>query len=159
MITDADFVACHNFGFLEKMDVLGVARSGATFLLNSPYGADEVWDKIPREVQEQIVSKQLDFYIVDGHGVAEKAGLGGRINTVLQTCFFYLSGILPRDEAIAAIKKAIEKSYARFGESVLERNYAAVDGAIEAIHKVEIPASAFSDIEMRPVVPPTLPTS
>ena len=157
LITDADFVACHNFGFLEKMDVLGVARFGATFLLNSPYGPDEVWDKIPREVQEQIVSKQLDFYIVDGHGVAEKAGLGGRINTVLQTCFFYLSGILPRDESIAAIKKAIEKSYARFGESVLERNYAAVDGAIEAIHKVEVPASASSQLEMRPVVPPTAP--
>ncbi len=156
-ITEADFVACHQFGFLEKMDVLGKARDGATFLLNSPYGPEEVWDKIPREVQEQIIAKQLDVYIVDGHGVAESAGLGGRINTVLQTCFFALSGILPQDEAIEAIKGAIKKSYARFGESVLERNYAAVDAAIAAMHKLEIPATATSELGLRDVVPGTAP--
>ena len=156
-ITAADFVACHQFGFLEKSDVLGVARDGATFLLNSPYGADEVWDKIPHEVQEQIIAKQLDVYIVDGHGVAESAGLGGRINTVLQTCFFALSGILPRDEAIDAIKGAIKKSYSRFGEAVLERNYAAVDAAIAAMQQVEIPAAPSSELTLREIVPDHAP--
>ena len=157
LISDADFVACHQFGFLEKMDILDVARDGATFLLNSPHGPDEVWDKIPREVQEQIITKQLDVYIVDGHGVAEAAGLGGRINTVLQTCFFALAGILSRDEAIDAIKDAIRKSYARFGEAVLERNYAAVDGAIAAMSKLEIPAEADSELRMRALVPEHAP--
>jgi pyruvate-ferredoxin/flavodoxin oxidoreductase len=157
LVTDADFVACHQFGFLEKMDVLGVAREGATFLLNSPFGPAEVWDKIPREVQEQIIAKQLDVYIVDGHGVAEAAGLGGRINTVLQTCFFALSGILPRNEAIEAIKVAIRKSYGRFGETVLERNFAAVDGAVAAMAKLEVPAAADSELTMRELVPEIAP--
>jgi pyruvate-ferredoxin/flavodoxin oxidoreductase len=158
-ITEADFVACHQFGFLERMGefVLRVAGDGATFLLNSPYGPDEVWDKIPHEVQEQIIAKQLDVYIVDGHGVAEIAGLGGRINTVLQTCFFALSGILPQDEAIAAIKDAIKKSYARFGDAVLERNYAAVDAAIAAMHRLEIPEAASSEIRLRRTVPEYAP--
>jgi pyruvate-ferredoxin/flavodoxin oxidoreductase len=156
-ITEADFVACHQFNFLEKMNILHVARPGATFLLNSPYGPDEVWDRIPREAQEQIIAKQLDVYIVDGHGVAESAGLGGRINTVLQTCFFGLTGILPQDEAIVAIKGAITKSYGRFGEAVLERNYAAVDAALAAMHKLEVPAAASSNVHKRETVPAHAP--
>ena len=157
LISTADFVACHQFGFLEKMDVLGVARPGATFLLNSPFGPDEVWDRMPREVQEEIISKGLDVYVVDGHKVAEEAGLGQRINTVLQTCFFAVSGVLPQDQAIAEIKTAIEKTYGRFGEAVLDRNYAAVDGAIDAMFKLEVPAAATSQITMREAVPAHAP--
>ncbi len=157
LISQADFVACHQFGMLEKMDVLGVARPGATFLLNSPFGPDEVWDRIPREVQDQIIENELEVHVVNGHRVAEEAGLGGRINTVLQTCFFALSGVLPGERAIAEIKSAIEKTYGRFGEAVLERNYAAVDGAIDAMFKLEIPSVSSSSITMRSVVPEHAP--
>ena len=109
----AGFVACHQFGFLQKIDVLDAAKEGGVFLLNSPYPAETVWDEIPREVQEQIIEKKLRFYVIDAAPVAEDAGMGNRINTIMQTCFFALSGVLPRDEAIACIKKAIEKTYAR----------------------------------------------
>jgi len=157
LISSADFVACHQFGFLEKMDVLGVARPGATFLLNSPYGPEEVWDRIPREVQEEIVAKRLDVYVVDGSKVAEEVGLRGRINTVLQTCFFALSGVLPQERAIAEIKSAIEKTYGRFGEAVLDRNFAAVDGALDAMFRLEVPAEATSQIRLRDPVPAHAP--
>ena len=136
-IKNASFVACHQFNFLEKMDVLAVAEQGATFLLNSHYGPTEVWEHLPAAIQRQIIDKGLEFYVVDGGKVAGDAGLAGRINTVLQTCFFALSGILPRDEAIDEIKKAIDKSYGKFGDTVLERNYAAVDGALAALHRVD----------------------
>jgi pyruvate-ferredoxin/flavodoxin oxidoreductase len=138
----ADFVACHQFGFLEKVEILGVAKQGATFLLNAPYARDEVWDQLPRAVQETIIEKELEMYVVDADVVAEEAGLGGRINTVLQTCFFKLSAVIPPDEAIDAIKKAIDKTYGKFGETVLVKNYAAVDGAVAGMFKVDVPDAA-----------------
>ena len=149
LIDKANFVGCHQFVFLEKMGVLDLAADGATFLLNSPFGPDEVWDHIPEEVQRQIIDKHLSFYVVDGYTVARDAGMPGRINTVLQTCFFALSGILPRDQAIAEIKLAIEETYGKFGESVLQKNYAAVDGALDALHVVPVPVEASSVLHMR----------
>ena len=156
-IKSANFVACHQFNFLEKMDVLEKAQQGATFLLNSHYGPEEVWDHIPAGTQQQIISKGLQFYVVDGGKVAGEAGLAGRINTVLQTCFFALSGILPRDEAIDEIKKAIAKSYGKFGDSVLEKNYAAVDGALAALHKVEVPAAVTAKTNGHKLIPDYAP--
>ncbi len=157
LITDADFVACHQFGFLEKIDVLDIAAPGATFLLNSQYGPEEVWDQLPARVQEQIIEKQLRFYVVDGSAVALEAGLGGRINTVLQTCFFALADIIPKDEAIAAIKDSIREAYGKRGEVVLQRNFAAVDAALAALREVKVPATVSSSLEMRLPVPPEAP--
>jgi pyruvate-ferredoxin/flavodoxin oxidoreductase len=157
LIQQATFVACHQFSFLEKMDVLDIAAPGATFLINTPFGADEVWDKLPEEVQKQIISKKLKVYGVDGFKVAGEAGLGGRINTVLQTCFFALANIIPKDEAIEAIKHAIEKSYGKFGEAVLERNYAAVDGALAAMFEIPVPELPSSRVHMKPPVPKAAP--
>src|SRR5262249_49803538 len=111
LISAANFVACHQFNFLEKYDVLDYAAPGAVFLLNAPYGPEEVWDRLPREVQEQILGKHLRFYVIDALGVAKDTGMGGRINTIMQTCFFAVSGVLPRDEAVRQIKKAVEKTY------------------------------------------------
>ncbi len=156
-IQNANFVACHQFNFLEKMDVLAIAQPGATFLLNSHYGPDEVWDHLPAGIQKQIIDKGLGFYVVDGDKVAGEAGLAGRINTVLQTCFFALSGILPRDEAIAEIKEAIAKSYGKFGETVLQRNYAAVDGALAALHEVEVPSRVTAAADGRQLIPDHAP--
>ena len=150
LIESANFVACHQFNFLERMDVLGVAAKGATFLLNSPFGPEEVWATLPREVQDTIIEKELRFYVVDGLRVASEAGMANRINTVMQTCFFALARMLPRDEAIAAIKKAIKKTYGSRGEAVLARNYAAVDGALAALHEVRVPAKATSQTHRRP---------
>ncbi len=157
LISKANFVACHQFTFLEKFDVLEAALPGATFLLNAPYEADEVWDKLPRKVQEEIIAKKLDFYVIDAYKIAKEVGLGGRINTIMQTCFFALSGVLPRDEAIARIKEAIKKTYAKRGEEVVRMNYEAVDQALAHLHKIEVPAEATSTIEMPPVVPPEAP--
>src|SRR3990167_5048189 len=122
---------------MEKLDVLALARPGATFLLNSPYGPDEVWDKLPREAQEQILDKKLKMFVVDALAVAKEAGLAGRINTVTQACFFAISGILPRDEAIEKIKHSIRKTYGKRGESVLNRNFAAVDQSLAALREVQ----------------------
>ncbi len=144
LIREASFVACHQFGFLDRVDVLREAGEGATFLLNSPFEADQVWDELPAEVQRTIIDRKLRFYVVDGARVAREAGLGGRINTVLQTCFFALSGVLPRDEAIDAIKHAIEKSYGKRGDVVLQRNYDAVDASLAALHDVAVPATVTS---------------
>ncbi|MEW6741380.1 MAG: pyruvate:ferredoxin (flavodoxin) oxidoreductase [Planctomycetota bacterium] len=149
LIRKANFVACHQFSFLDRIDMLAVAEDGATFLLNSPYGPNEVWDKLPFEVQDDIIRKKLKFYVVDGLAVARKAGLGGRINTVMQTCFFALANVIPKQEAIDRIKEAIEKTYGTRGESVLNQNYAAVDGAIEALHEVKVPARATSTYHRR----------
>ena len=132
LISRASFVACHQFSFLERMDVLRVAEPGATFLLNSPFGPDEVWDHLPRAAQQQIIEKRLRFYVIDAYRVAKDNGMGGRINTVMQTCFFALSGALPREEAIAAIKHAIAKTYGKRGEAVVQKNYAAVDARLGA---------------------------
>jgi pyruvate-ferredoxin/flavodoxin oxidoreductase len=136
LIDEADFVACHQFQLLARLDVLEHASPGATFLLSSPYGLDS-WRHLPRSVQEQIVSKQLRVYVVDAKRVARDAGLAGRVNTVLQTCFFAISGVLPVDEAIAAIKRAIEKTYGRKGEEMVTRNFAAVDGALAGLQEIE----------------------
>jgi len=152
LVTSANFVGCHQFGFVEQFDVLGAAEKGAIFLLNSPYPAEETWDHLPRRVQEQIIEKELDFYVIDAYHVANEVGLGVRINTIMQTCFFALSGVLPKDEAIAKIKEAIKKTYGKRGAKVVEMNYAAVDRALENLHKIEVPAEATSTIEMRPPV-------
>ena len=121
LISQANFVACHQFNFMERLDVLKAADPGAVFLLNSPFGADEVWDNLPRSAQQTIIQKKLRFYVIDAVNVARSAGMGGRINTVMQTCFFAISGVLPREDAIAAIKHAIEKTYGKRGESVVAR--------------------------------------
>ena len=136
LIEEADFVACHQFQLLERLDVLEHARRGATFLLSSPYGR-ESWQRLPRSVQEQIIDKELQLYVVDAKRAAREAGLAGRVNTILQTCFFALSGVLPVEEAIAAIKHAIEKTYGRKGEEMVRRNFAAVDGALAALQQIE----------------------
>lgn len=152
LIDQANFVACHQFNLLEKIDVLKVAAPGATFLLNSPYPADRVWDHLPREVQEQIIGKRLRFYVVDGYDVARRAGMGGRINTALQTCFFALAGLLPREEAIGHIKAAIRKTYGQRGETIVEQNFAAVDMALERLEEVTVPTEATSRKHLRPPV-------
>ena len=157
LIGRASFVACHQFSFLERLDVLKGAEPGATFLLNSLYGPDEVWDHLPRTVQQQIIDKKLRFFVIDGYKVAEKTGMGVRINTIMQTCFFAISGVLPRDEAIAAIKKSIEKTYGRRGEAVVKKNFAAVDAALDHLHEVKVPGRVTSTFDLRPPVPKEAP--
>ncbi len=157
LIQQATFVACHQFNFLERMDVLSVAAPGATFLLNSPYGPEEVWHHLPRKVQEQILSKKLRFFVIDAFKVAHDAGMGGRINTVMQTCFFALAGVLPRDEAIKAIKKAIAKTYGKRGEAVVTRNHAAVDSTLSRLFEVQVPSAITSTKAPRPTVPAQAP--
>jgi pyruvate-ferredoxin/flavodoxin oxidoreductase len=157
-IRRANFVACHQFERLERTDVLALAAPGATFLLNSPYGADEVWDRLPSESRRRIVELGLRVFVVDGYAVAKEAGLGTRVNTVLQTCFFALVDVMPIDEAIAAIKDAIVQTYGARGETVLTRNFAAVDAALNAMHEVTVPSDAGADDpSMRPSVPAAAP--
>ena len=157
LITRASFVACHNFSFLEKMDVVEAAMPGAVFLLNSPYPAAEVWEHLPRTTQQEILRKKIEFYVIDGYEVARKAGMGTRINTIMQTCFFAISGVLPREEAIAQIKKAIYKTYGKRGEAVVAKNYAAVDHALAHLEKVELPATATSGFDLIPSISPKAP--
>ncbi|HVN93078.1 MAG TPA: pyruvate:ferredoxin (flavodoxin) oxidoreductase [Terracidiphilus sp.] len=148
LITRASFVACHNFSFLEKMDVLEAAMPGAVFLLNSPYSAAEVWDKLPRSMQEEMLLKKIEFYVIDGYKVAREAGMGSRINTIMQTCFFAISGVLERQEAIKQIKKSIQKTYGKRGEAVVQKNFAAVDHALAHLEKVTLPAAVSSDFDV-----------
>jgi len=157
LVTSANFVACHQWFFLEKMDVLQNIVPNGTFLLNSIYGKDEVWDKIPRHIQKQIIDKKLKFYVVDAYEVAKDTGMGGRINTIMQTCFFAISGVLPREEAIQAIKNSIEKTYGRKGEEVVQKNFEAVDQTIANLHQVKVPGSVTSTMEMPPVVADAAP--
>ncbi len=157
LVSRATFVACHQFSFLERLDVLEAAEPGATFLLNAPHGPDQVWDHLPRAVQRQIIEKKLRFHVIDAIKVAEQAGLGRRINSVMQTCFFALSGVLPREEAITAIKDAIKKTYGRRGEQVVQMNFTAVDNTLEALHEVRVPAQAAGTIDRRPPVPAGAP--
>ena len=157
LIRSANFVACHQFTFLERFDVLSAAEPGAVFLLNSPFGPDEVWDHLPRTVQKQIIEKKLRFYVIDGYAVAKEAGMGGRVNTVMQTCFFAISGVLQRDEAIAAIKRSIEKTYGKRGEAVVQKNFAAVDMTLANLHQVKVPNKVTSTFDMRPPVPAEAP--
>jgi pyruvate-ferredoxin/flavodoxin oxidoreductase len=157
LVGRAGFIGCHQFGFLEKVDVLERAADGATFLLNSPHRAVDVWEHIPVEVQRQIIAKKLRFFVIDATRVAREAGLPGRVNTVLQACFFALAGVLPQDEAIAAIKSAIQHTYAKRGAAVLERNFAAVDLALAELHEVEVPAEVGGGLHVRRVVPVEAP--
>jgi pyruvate-ferredoxin/flavodoxin oxidoreductase len=136
LIDSADFLACHNFSFLERYDMLKNVKSGGTFLLNSPFGEDEIWSQLPVEVQQQIIDKKLKFYVIDGIKLGEEIGLGSRINVIMQTAFFKISNIIPLDTALAEIKDAIVKSYGKSGEKVVKMNNAAVDVALENIHEV-----------------------
>ena len=152
LITRASFVACHNFSFLEKMNVLEAAIPGAVFLLNSPYSAAEVWDKLPKTMQQEMFAKKIEFYVIDGYKVAREAEMGTRINTIMQTCFFAISGVLPREEAIEQIKKAIKKTYGKRGEAVVQKNFAAVDHALAHLEKVELPTTAESNFDIVGVI-------
>jgi pyruvate-ferredoxin/flavodoxin oxidoreductase len=141
LIKRANFVACHQFSFLDRYDMTGYAVPGGIFLLNAPFGKDEIWDHLPREVQQDLIEKKLKFYVIDAVEVAKKTGMGGRINTIMQTCFFAVSGVLPPDEAIAKIKKTIEKTYAKKGMEVVQKNHAAVDETLANMHEVKVPAA------------------
>ena len=156
-IQEANFVACHQFNFMEKVDVLDIAAEGATFLLNSPYGPDEVWDHLTADTQQTIIDKKLKFYVVDAVSVAQAAGLGGRVNTVLQTCFFALANVLPQEEAIAAIKNGIKKAYGKRGQVVIDKNFAAVDSSLAALAEVAVPATVTSEIAFPPAMPADAP--
>jgi len=142
LVEKADFVGCHQFDILEGQPVLDLARDGAVFLLNSPYGADDVWHHISRDNQQQIIDKKLRFFVIDAYKVARETGMGARINTIMQTCFFKLSEVMPVDQAISEIKGAIQKTYARKGAELVEKNNAAVDRAIENLAEVHVPAQA-----------------
>jgi pyruvate-ferredoxin/flavodoxin oxidoreductase len=158
LVTGANFVACHQWFFLEKFDVLKAAITGATFLLNSVFGPDEVWDQLPRHIQKQIIDKKIRFYVIDGYKVAQATGMGGRVNTIMQTCFFAISGVLPREQAIEAIKKSIKKTYGRKGEQIVQQNFAAVDQTVANLFEVKVPPQVTSKIEMPPIVSAKAPT-
>lgn len=152
MINKANFVACHVFSFLEKLNILKSAAPGGTFLLNSPFGPDEVWDHLPYTTQKQIIDKKLKFYVIDAVQIARDTGMGGRTNTIMQTCFFAISGVLEKDEAIKHIKQSIVDSYSRKGQSIVDKNIAAVDASLEHLYEVEVPAEATSDFDIVPPV-------
>jgi pyruvate-ferredoxin/flavodoxin oxidoreductase len=153
LIQSANFIACHKFDLVQKIELLRHAADGAVFLLNSPYPAEEVWDQLPRPVQEIIVDRSIHLHVIDATSVALEAGMGKRINTVMQACFFALSGVLPRDEAIEQIKKAIDKTYRSKGQAIVDKNFAAVDAALDHLHEVAIPKSKIGDRPMDAVVP------
>jgi pyruvate-ferredoxin/flavodoxin oxidoreductase len=153
LVDKANFIACHQFVFLERYDMLKDAVPGATFLLNSPYGPDEVWDKLPQSVQKQIIDKKIRFYVIDGYKVAKMTGMGARVNTIMQTCFFAISGVLPREEAIEAIKHSIKKSYGSKGEEVVKKNYKAVEETLANLFEVKVSGVASSEIQKPPAVP------
>ena len=157
LITRATFVAVHQFNFVEKYNVLDAAEEGATFLLNSPFPPAEVWDRLPRSVQEQIIEKKLRFYSINAYDVAKQAGMGTRINTIMQTCFFAISGVLPREEAIGKIKESIKKTYGKRGEPIVRQNYAAVDAALAHLHEIEVPTRATSAFVRPPAVSSAAP--
>jgi pyruvate-ferredoxin/flavodoxin oxidoreductase len=157
LISQAQFVACHQFSFLERFDMLKYAAPGGTFLLNSAYSAQDVWAHLPQEVQKDIIEKKLKFYVIDGYKIAEATGMGSRVNTIMQTCFFAISGVLPRDEAIAEIKKAIKKTYGKRGEAVVQRNFEAVDHTLAHLEEVKVPAAVAGDLHRRPAVSANAP--
>jgi len=157
LVRTATFVACHQFQFVHQIDILKGAATGATFLLNSPFGKDEVWDKLPREMQQRLLEKEIRFYVIDAYRVAREANLGGRINTIMQTCFFAISGVLPPAEAIAKIKSAIEKTYGRKGKGIVQKNFDAVDRTIAELQQVPLPSEATSPFERPPPVSPDAP--
>lgn len=157
LLSDASFVACHNESFLEKYDMLAQAEEGATFLLTTSRDKDTVWDSLPPEAQKQLIDKKMKFYIIDAVTLAEELGLGARINMIMQTAFFFISGIIPKEEAVKAIKKEIHATYAKKGEKVLQKNYAAVDRAVDSIVEVPVPSTVKSSVKMRPAVPEHAP--
>ena len=157
LVASADFIGVHRFEFLDKLDVLRHARDGATVLLNAPYDPADVWNHLRRPVQRHILDKRLRLFVIDASGVAQRLGLGPRVNTILQTCFFTISGVLPREEGIRRIRKAIEQSYADKGRAILEKNFAAVDAALDHLHDVVLPDSVTSAEELRVFVPPDAP--
>jgi pyruvate-ferredoxin/flavodoxin oxidoreductase len=157
LISHAQFVACHQFNFLERFDVLRFAMTGGVFLLNSLYGPDEVWDYLPREVQAVIIKKKLRFFVINAYEVAKNTGMGVRINTIMQTCFFAISGVLPHDEAITEIKKSIKKTYWKRGEAVINKNYEAVDQTLANLYEVKVPDKVTSTLTRRPHVPEKAP--
>jgi len=157
LVSQASFIGCHQFGLLDRADVLGPAAEGATLLLNCPHPPEEVWDSLSRPVQEQIIAKHIELYVVDAGRIAREVGLAGRTNTVLQTCFFAISGVLPREVAIDRIKKAIKKTYGRRGAEVVERNQAAVDRALDGLHRVEVPEKVTATRGLPRIVPDDVP--
>src|SRR6266487_835571 len=157
LVQQAGFVGCHQFGLLDRLDVLGRAAPGATLLLNCPQPPAEVWDALPRPVQEKIIAKRIEVYAIDAGRIARAAGLAGRTNTVLQTCFFAISGVLPREEAIAKIKAAIAKTYGRRGAEVVARNHAAVDATLEGLRQIAVPGRGTSARELPAMVPASAP--
>jgi pyruvate-ferredoxin/flavodoxin oxidoreductase len=157
LLRQAEFVACHHWRFLDSNDVLGFAKEGATLLLNSPFGPDDVWKHFSVEVQEQIIKKKVKCYVIDAFAVAKATGMGGRINTIMQTCFFAISNVLPREEAIAQIKKAIKKTYSKKGQAVVDQNFAAVDQTLAALHEAKLPANVSAERHQPAVVSPAAP--
>ncbi len=157
LIDKANFLACHKFSFLEKLDMLSKVKEDGIFLLASPYGPDEVWDNLPVEVQKQIIDKRLQFYVIDALEIAEEMGMGSRINVIMQTAFFKISGILPEDEAVALIKDSIEKTYGTKGQDIVDKNIATIDAALANVQKVEYPQSASSAGRMIAPVPQDAP--
>ena len=152
LIHKANFIACHQFNFIHKYDILKNIKKGGTFLLNAPFSKEEIWDVLPKKMQEEIVENELDFYVIDASKVALEAKLGKRTNTVLQTCFFAISGVLPKDEAIEKIKEAIVKSYSKKGDAVVQMNFNAVDKSLENLQKVDYPKKITSDEELLPMM-------
>ncbi|WP_139558620.1 pyruvate:ferredoxin (flavodoxin) oxidoreductase [Methylotetracoccus oryzae] len=157
LIESANFIGCHQFNFIEKVDVLAKAKPGGTFLLNSPFGPSEVWDHLPCDVQRQLIAKKLRFYVIDASAVAQATGMGTRTNTIMQTCFFALSGVLPREEAIGKIKDAIKKSYGKKGDEVVQKNFRAVDQTLENLFEVTVPVAVTNSQGRPPTVPPGAP--
>jgi len=157
LVQQASFVGCHQFGLLDRVDVLGPAAVGATLLLNCPRPPHAVWEALSRPVQEQILAKRIDVYAIDAGRIAREVGLAGRTNIVLQTCFFALSGVMPREQAIERIKTAVAKTYGRRGAEVVKRNQAAVDRALEALHRVDVPEQVTATRGLPPVVPAHAP--
>jgi len=157
LIQSANFIACHQFDQINRIEILKDAAVGAVFLLDSSYGPDEVWDHLPRPVQKTIIDRKISFHVIDARLVAREAGMGKRINTIMQACFFALSGVLPRDEAIRQIKKAIEKTYKSKGQQIVDQNFAAVDAALGHLYEVKIPSRVSSERELNDVVPAHAP--
>ena len=157
LISKTNFIGCHQFVFLEKYDILEAAVEGAVFLLNSPYALEETWDKIPKKVQQQIIDKKIKMYVIDGYKVANETGMGARVNTIMQTCFFAISGVLSREEAIAKIKDSIKKTYGVKGDEIVKKNYEAVDKTLANLHEFKVPTKATSKIELPPAVPAEAP--
>ncbi len=157
LLKSANFVGIHKFDFLYKLDTLAAAAPGATVLINSPYAPDDVWDEIPRDVQQQIIDKKLKLHVIDASKVASGLGLGSRVNTILQTCFFALSGVMPRDKAIEAIKTATERTYAKKGKAIVQKNFAAIDSAVANLHEVRVPAKAAGQRIRLTLVPDSAP--